>query len=288
MRIFRHLFLGQSLSCFKRNYLYATFSVVLVLFGFIPNLSAKGNTCLPSNLITNRSLDNPTSELIFGEEAFYTDYIKSQIKADTKSIEETQIDASNYFIHEVIDGKYGLIKNVQQGLEIILRSDRIELLQKADPAKGIYEVSTYLLFGGSNNVDPKGKEFIDSKKIGVKDNYSEESVRFLKADFIQVHKYKSVVYSDFYDNVDLQVSIDNQGNINFNLLAKDNQTTIPFDIKVWDSKVKSVSDGIMTNGVKITSKKSKISLKEGKIIFESGNQERESLSFTLNTSTQSF
>jgi|GEM_PF-4013083 len=215
-------------------------------------------------------------------------WMRSKDKLLKSQLEESQMDASNYFIHEVVDGKYGLIKNVQQGLEIILRSDRIELLRKADPARGIYEVSTYLLFGGSNNVDPKGKEFIESKKIGVKDKYSEESVRFLKSDFIQVHKYRSVVYSDFYDNVDLQVSIDSQNNINFNLLAKDDQTSIPFDLKVWDSNVTSVSDGIMSNGVKITSKTSKMSLNEGKIIFESGNQKRESLSLTLSAITQPF
>jgi len=188
---------------------------------------------------------------------------------------------SNYFVHEVIAGEYDLIKTVQDDTEIILRPDRIEILKKADALTGRHEVSTFLLFGNVNKVQPQGRELIQTSKERVSAIYNDVAAEYLKAEFIDVHKYTSIVYLNLYDGADLEVSLDNKGELVFNLIAHESTDDIPFDLKVWDFEAKSSLDGIVSNGVEISSESAGLSLVDGKIDFQKRKQSQAGYSFRL-------
>lgn len=196
-------------------------------------------------------------------------------------------DYSKFFVHEAVQGRYELIKNVQNGIEIILRPDRIEILKKADPNKGIEEVSTFLLFKDVNSVLPKGQDLVESKTLNVRDVYDEATVEFLQSDVIDVNIYKSIVYTNIYNGVDLEVVLNDAGDMIFNLNNTIDDSTFPFDIKVWDAKAKSTTNGIITNGVKITSNSDNMSFQNGQVGFEKRNSSRNGYSFILNLSNPS-
>jgi len=190
-------------------------------------------------------------------------------------------DYSGYFIHEIVGDEYSLIKNVQMDKEIILRSDRIEILKKANLAKGAHEVSTYLLFSDMNNVQPKGQDLVRSSKEKVNSIYGEAAVQHLQSDLIDMNIYNTVIYPNFYDGVDLEVSFDRAGEMVFKLLSREGTIEKPLELTVWDANAKPSSDGVISNGVNITSTSADMTFSKGKIDFVNRNKSESTFSFKL-------
>jgi len=200
---------------------------------------------------------------------------------DSRSSFWEKEDYTGHFIHEVVGDEYSLIKNVQKDKEIILRSDRIEILKKANVVTGAHEVSTYLLFSDMNKVQPKGQELIRSSKENIATVYNDAAVQYLQAQQMDMHIYASVVYPNFYDGVDLEVSFDGAGEMVFNLVSKSGSLEKPLELTVWDANARSSSDGVISNGVNIASTSADMSYSKGKIDFVNRNRSRRNYSFTL-------
>jgi len=196
-------------------------------------------------------------------------------------------DYSKFFVQEVIHGKYDLIKNVQNDTEIILRPDRIEILKKANSVTGAHEVTTYLLFSDVNKVRPQGQNLVGSSDVKIADLYSESTAQYLKSEFIEVNKYTSVIYPDFYNGVNLEVSLDKTGEMTFSLNPKGGSMAIPLNLNVLDSKVKSSTNGFVSNGVKVSSNSADLSIEKGKVDFKKRDRNLDGYSFTLKANNSS-
>lgn len=302
MRNFTNVFNGINMS-FSSS--IASSKAVLGAFIFLLSFS------LPESVVKNNTQDKQSSN--FSPENICIDADKRVVSSDSsmenpylyegvtmKGSESLLVDQvgplasidklkdySKFFIHEVVEGRYELIKNIQHGTEVILRPDRIEILRKADPAKGIEEVSTFLLFSNVNNVQPNGKELIESNTFNVKDIYNEATAEYLGSDVIDINVFKSAVYTNIFDGVDLEIDLNDAGDMVFSVNKVKGNSTFPFDFKVWDAKAKSSINGIITNGVEITSNSDNISFQNGKVGFEKRNSSRNGYSFTLNLSNPS-
>lgn len=193
-------------------------------------------------------------------------------------------DYSKFFVHEAAQGGHEIIKNIQNGIEVILRSDKVEILKKANPSKGFEEVSTFLQFKNVNSVMPKRQDLVESKTLNVRDVYDQETVEFIHSDFMDVNIYKSIVYTNIYNEVDLEVVLNDTGDLIFNLNNTIENPTFPFDIKVCDAKEKSSTNEIITNEVKITSNSDNMFFQNRQVGFEKRNSSRNSYSFSINLS----
>ena len=216
--------------------------------------------------------------------------ISDGVQVESQPIEMSSLkgDYSEYFIHEIVEGRYELIKNVQGGKEIIFRDDKIEILTKANPATGLKEVSTYLLFDGVDAVKAKGKNLIKSTTEKVRDLYGLDAVDYLKSESIDIHKYQSVVYSDIYRGTDLEITTDRFGDMVFTLVSsKGGVSDKTLDLIIWDSNAQHITNGIMTNGVHLTSQSNDLNVKDGKVVFDNKARNNKNQSFTLSVKSSS-
>ncbi len=216
-----------------------------------------------------------------------TNGLQAKTQSELSSTSGDSDDYSKFFIHEVVDGKYGLIKNVQNGVEVILRPDRIEIFKSANPHTGAHEVSTYLLFSDVNTVEPIGQDLVESSKVRVLDRYDDATVQYLKSEYLKVNKYDSVIYPNLYDGVDMEVSLNKKGEVIFSLIPKNGSVDIPFGLKVWDSNATAATNGVISNGVKVTSDSSDLSIKNEKISFKSNTRSQAGYSFKLDINNSS-
>jgi len=181
---------------------------------------------------------------------------------------------SNYFVQEVVEGKYSQIKAVQNSTEVILRPDRIEIFNSETEDR-----SSYFIYESSNAVAPQGRGLIVSSTEKIS---NADMAEVLGQEYMKVHKYGSVVYQNLYDGADLEVSYTQKGQLQFKLVNHKGSYA-PFALKAWDTRdLKDVTDGISVAGLLMRSDNTEISLKEGKITVDNSRRAAsQDVSFTL-------
>ena len=117
---------------------------------------------------------------------------------------------SSFFVHEVVESKFSMIKAVSNNSEVIFRPDRLQIFKD-----GTLQTSEYLVYDSANKVTPQGRDLLSSS---VEKIPNPDMAEVLGEEYMTVKKYATVVYQDLYDGADLEVSFDKNGELVFDLI----------------------------------------------------------------------
>ena len=135
---------------------------------------------------------------------------KRNLNSSKLFVDELEEKDEPYFVVEQVGARYKQIKAVLEDMTILFRKDRIELYTDTKEPE-----FTYFVFKNSQMKDlPKGRKLISSSFDDIE---SEAMVNVLKSTKKEVSKFSEVVYESIYPNVDLIVSMSDDGTLRLNL-----------------------------------------------------------------------
>ena len=147
--------------------------------------------------------------------------------ATSTVLAQGQFDTNGQIIEEVVEGKYRVLKIVNDDEEIIFRNDRIEIVGDIG---SVNETQSFIFFDNCSANPPVGLEMISEQIVQIQNKAMAQT---LGTSQMIRRVYKGVLYTGLYPDTELNVSFDDS-KAHFKFSSPNPSGIEKVSLKTWD------------------------------------------------------